>query len=218
MAEAAELATAAADAAATAPALAAATSDAVAIAPAVVAAAAEATATAPVAAKMAVDAAASVVDPAAADADAAAAAADAAALAEQVNDENGIFDGLTRALMNNDRETNENIEKGLYGFALVLTLISGKLNYDDWKIKNDEQEFLRKQKTRAALSTDLEWKKEIRQMEKMEAAEMKSRVAAKSFKTASSKGKARRTTARRKKQTPLDEVIAMDEEDALKPL
>jgi len=109
-------------------------------------------------------------------------------------DDNLLFGPIVQYLMSLDKDTNQLIENVIFGTATVLTLISLKVNFDEWQKKKQEEEYTKTQKIRSALSTDEKTKRFI----KRDSREVSS-------------GKGFRNSRRSKRRTPLQEVMEIDD-------
>mmetsp|Transcript_45942 Transcript_45942/g.121471 ORF Transcript_45942/g.121471 Transcript_45942/m.121471 type:complete len:204 (-) Transcript_45942:36-647(-) len=106
----------------------------------------------------------------------------------------GPFDGPVMWLMSFDRQTNENIERVIFSAAILLSLVSGKVNFDEWQKTKEKEDLDKATKFKNALDPDREWRKDVSKQE--------SKEASRGFDDTN----ARRTRGKPRKKTPLDEA------------
>lgn len=129
-------------------------------------------------------------------------------LAQEEEEDNGPFGPIVLWMMSLDRDTNILIENIIFGSALLLTLVSAKVNFDKWQVDSAEKEALTKQNIRNAIDPDAG----VREAKKLEEKESKgfANAATQSLEAAKSERKVRGSRRKGSGKTAMDEVMSMD--------
>ncbi|CAE8629116.1 unnamed protein product, partial [Polarella glacialis] len=80
----------------------------------------------------------------------------------------GPFDGIIMNMLSMSPFTASIIETFIFGTAAILTVISAKVNWDEWSKNKAEEDEIRRQKIMRALNPD-GWKKELMREETFKA-------------------------------------------------